>query len=99
MGLEDGDRLARLHQQRLVVAQALERGEDRIEALPVARGTADAAVDHQLGGVLGHLGIEVVLDHPERGFGEPAAAGDLRAAGRADHAAYLSVCHGVIMPP
>ena len=76
--------LARLHQQRLVVAQALQRREDRVEAFPVARRLADAAIHHELRGVLGDLGVEVVLDHAERRFREPAPAGE-GAAPRGAH--------------
>jgi hypothetical protein len=50
VGLEHRHRLAGLDEERLVVAQALQRLEDGVEAFPVARGLADAAVDHQLGG-------------------------------------------------
>ena len=63
-----------------------QRRDDRVEALPVARGAADAAVDDELLRILGDLGIEIVLDHPQRGFGEPALRGALGAARRADDA-------------
>ena len=42
-----------------------------------------AAVDDEVVRVLGDLRIEVVHEHPERGFLLPALAGDLGAAGRA----------------
>ena len=81
--LEHADRLARLDQQRLVVVQLLQRREDLVEAGPVARRAADAAVDHQVLRVLGHFGVEVVLQHAVGGFGEPALAGERRCrAGR-----------------
>ena len=80
VGAEHADRLAALHQQRLVVLQPPQRGDDRVEARPVARRLAAAAVDDQLLGPLGHRGIEVVHQHPQGGFLVPAAAGDLRAA-------------------
>ena len=63
VGLEDADRLARLDQQRLVVFQAAQGGDDGVEARPIARRPADAAIDHQLGRSLGHVGIEVVHQH------------------------------------
>src|SRR5881227_3729363 len=44
---EHADRLARLHQQRLVVAQLAERGHNRVEILPAPRRPAGAAVDDQ----------------------------------------------------
>ena len=84
--LEHADRLARLDQQRLVVLQLAQRREDRVEALPVAGGAADAAVDDELLRVLGDLRIEIVLDHAQRGFGEPALRRARGAARRADHA-------------
>ena len=52
---------------------------------PVARGLAGAAVDHQVLGTLGHLGVEVVHQHPERRLLHPAAAAALRSPGRPDH--------------
>ena len=61
---EDADRLAGLHQQRLVGFQLAQRRDDAVEALPVARGAADAAVHHQLARLLRHLGVEVVHEHP-----------------------------------
>jgi hypothetical protein len=86
MGAQDRDRLAGLHQQRLVLGELAQRLQDRLEAVPVARRLADAAVDHQCVGVLGHLGIEVVLDHPVGGLDLPVAArerGSARGAHRA----------------
>jgi hypothetical protein len=48
--------------------------EDGLEAVPVARGLADAAVDHQRVGVFGHLGVQVVLQHAVGGFDQPVGA-------------------------
>jgi hypothetical protein len=78
MGLEHADGLARLDQQRLVVAERLQRREDRVERRPVARGAPDAAVHDEALGILGHLGIQVVLDHPDTRLGEPRAARERR---------------------
>src|SRR5690606_35235932 len=95
-GLEDADRLARLDQQALVVTETLQRGDDRLEALPVPGGLADAAVDHELRRVLGNLRIEVVHEHPQRRLGEPAARAEPVAAGRPDGAGEArSWCRGV----
>ena len=80
---EHADRLARLHQQRLVLVQLAQRCEDRLEAVPVARRLADAAVDDERVGVLGHLGVEVVLDHPVGRLDQPVLAGQAGAARRA----------------
>ena len=86
VGAKYADRLSRLHAQRLV---RLERGEcrdDAIEAFPVARGAADAAIHHELVGLLGHLRIEIVHEHPQRRLGQPALGRQIRAARRPDHA-------------
>ena len=89
MRLEHADRLARLHQQRLVVVELAQRREDRVEARPVARRAADAAVDDETLRILGNLRIEVVLQHAEGGLGEPALAGERRTARCADFAALV----------
>ena len=65
----------------------LQRFEDRVVAVPVARGAADAAVDDEFRRVLGDVGIEVVLQHPVRRFGQPGLAVQLAAARGADGAA------------
>ena len=48
MGAEDPDRLARLDEQGLVVLEPLQSLDDPVEARPVPRRPADAAVDDQL---------------------------------------------------
>ena len=75
VGAEHADRLAALDQQRLVVLQPAQRGDDALVALPVARRLAAAAVDDQVLGALGHLGVEVVHQHPQGGLLVPALAG------------------------
>ena len=72
VGAEDAHRLAGLHQQRLVVLQPPQRRDDAVEAFPVARGAADAAIDHQLLRPLGHLGVEIVHQHAQGRLGQPA---------------------------
>ena len=81
------DRLSRLHEQRLVVLERAQRRDDRVERLPAARGAAGAAVDDEIVGPFGDLGIEIVHQHPQRGFLRPSFAGERRAARRADMAA------------
>ena len=49
-------------------------------------GSTGPAVDDEVVGVLGDLRIEVVHEHPERGFLLPAAAAELAPAWRADGA-------------
>ncbi len=94
--LEHADRLARLDQQRLVVVQLAQRRDDGVEAFPVARGAADATVDDQFPRILGHFGIEVVHQHPQRRLGEPALCGAFGAARRTDHTvgAARALCRG-----
>ncbi len=81
---EHADRLARLHQQRLVVGERLEGADDRVVRLPAAGRLAGAAVDDEVFGALGHLGIEVVHQHAHRRLGLPGLRGDGGAAGSAD---------------
>ena len=75
---EHADRLAGLDQQRLVVARARAARRGSRRSSPSCARPADAAVDDELVGVLGDLGVEVVLDHPVGGFGQPVGAGELR---------------------
>ena len=80
VGPEDSDRLARLDQQGLVAIEGTQSLDDLVEAVPIARRLADAAVDHQFFGILGNLAVQVVHDHAERGFGKPAFGGNFGAA-------------------
>ena len=66
--------------------------DDRVERRPAARGAAGAAVDDQIVGALGDLGIEVVHQHPQGGFLRPSFAGERGAARRADVAAERCSC-------
>ena len=68
MRAEHADGLARLHEQRLVAFEPSQRGDDTVEALPVARGTADAAVDDELARPFGDLGVEIVHQHAQAGL-------------------------------
>ena len=90
MGPEDADRLAGLDEEGFVVVERAERGDDAVEVLPGAGGAADAAVDDELVRVLGHVGGEVVHQHPERGLGEPALGADLGAGRGVDVAGVLA---------
>ena len=71
---ENADRLAGLDEQRLVRAEASELPEDRLEALGVPGRLSRAAVDDEVLPPLGHLRVEVVEQHPVRGFRQPRAA-------------------------
>ena len=87
VGLDDADRLARLHEQRLVALELPQLADDRVERRPRACRATGAAVDDQVVGPLGDLGIEVVHQHPHGGFLLPALAGQARCrAARAPRA-------------
>ena len=87
VGAEDADRLAALHEHRLVVGERGQGAHEGVVRLPVARGLAGPAVHHQLGGVLGVLRVEVVHQHPQRRLGLPRTRGQLGAVGRVDRQA------------
>ena len=98
VGAEHADRLARLDQQRLVGFELAQRRHDAVEALPVARGTADAAIDHQLAGLLGDIGIEIVHQHAQRRLGQPALGREVGAARGADGAGVVDAGHDGVLP-
>ncbi len=83
------DRLAGLHEHRLVVRERGEGAHHRVERAPVAGGAAGAAVDDEVVGPLGDLGVEVVLQHAQRGLGLPGPGGEGGAARCADGACAL----------
>ena len=83
-GAEYRDRLAGLDQQGFVVLECFERADNGMEAIPVAGGSAGAAVHDKLFGLLGDLGVEVVHQHPKRGLLVPALAVEGGPAGGSD---------------
>jgi hypothetical protein len=68
---EHPDRLAALHQERLVFAEPQQRRDDGLERSVVTGGLARASVDDQLFRELGDPGIEVIEQHPQRRLGSP----------------------------
>ena len=84
VGTHDADRLARLHEHRLVVRKGGQRADERVVGLPAAGGLAGAAVDHEVLGALGVVRVEVVHEHPQRRLGLPGPCRQLRAARGAD---------------
>ncbi len=86
VGAHHPDRLAALHEQRLVVGERRERAADRVEGVPRPRRPPGAAVHDEIVGSLGDLRIEVVLQHPVGGLLRPRPAGERRAARGADGA-------------
>ena len=77
VGAKDADRLARLDEQCLVVAERAQLADDRVERVPRARRAPGAAVDDEVVGALGHVGVEVVHQHPHA---PPPAASPCRRA-------------------
>ncbi len=95
VGAEDPDGATALHEHRLVVGERLEGPHQGVVRRPVARGLAGAAVDHELGRVLGVLGVEVVHQHPQRRLGLPRPGRQLRSAGRPDRQPGVGLVRGV----
>ena len=86
--------LAALHEERFLFAERAQRRADALEGRPVARRLAAAAVDDQLLGPLGNFGIEVVLQHAQRGFLHPSATrkrGAARGPDNMRHAAWITM--------
>jgi hypothetical protein len=80
-GAKDADRFAGLNEQSLIVLEALEGAHDGIEAFPITCGATDASVDHELARVLGHLRVQIVVEHPQSGFLLPTFASQRATAG------------------
>ena len=82
MRAKETNRLSRLDQQRLVVLEIAKRRHNRLVRLPIPRRFARAAIDDEIIGALGDIGIEVVHQHAQRRFlrslarqGRPRAIG------------------------
>jgi hypothetical protein len=86
MSRQDAHGLAALHQQCLFGSQCFQRIQDGIEALPISRRLAQAAIDNQVLRTLGDFGVEVVLNHAVSGFDLPIFARQLCATRSADDA-------------
>ena len=80
VGLHHADRAAGLDEHRLVLLEGAQRTDHGVEGAPVAGGLAGAAVDDELVGVFGDLGVEVVLEHAEGGFLLPSQGAQFRTA-------------------
>jgi hypothetical protein len=81
---EDADGLAALDEQGLVGAELEQRRDDRPQRPGAPRGLAGSAVDDEVLGTLGHLGVEVVEQHSQRRLRRPLARVQLGPARRAD---------------
>ena len=93
VGAEDAHGLAGLDQQRLVLVQPAQGLDYAVEVVPGPRRPPDAAIDDQLVRVLGHVGMQVVHQHPQRRLGQPAFRRNL-GAGRGEDVA--DVVTGVV---
>ena len=72
------DRLARLHDEGLILAHGRQRRDNAVEAVPVARRARDRHVDDEIFRVLAIF--EVVLQQPKNRFLAPASAAQDGAA-------------------
>ena len=105
--LHDPHGTARLHQHRLVRLERGQRADHRVERLPVPGRATGAAVDDEVVGPLGDLGVEVVHQHAQRCLSTPVLGGQFRAARCADgagafHVVLLQtvwVCRGLMRMP
>ena len=86
VGAEHADRLAGLDEQGLVALEPAQRRDDAVERRPVARRPPDAAIDDELARPFGDVGIEIVHQHAQRRFGEPALGAELGSVRAADDA-------------
>ena len=66
------DRFAGLNQQRFIVFKLFEAGDNLVKIIPCARCASDAAIDDQLVRVFRNVGMQIVHQHPQRCFRQPA---------------------------
>src|SRR5207249_1170818 len=83
---KNADGFSGLDEEGLVLLEARERREDAVERGPRACGATGPAVDDEILGALRHVGVEVVLDHAERGLLRPTETVQ-RAAARGSNGA------------
>ena len=74
------DRFSRLHEKGLVVFELAQRPNHRVESFPASGSAPGSAVNHEAIRILGYIRIEIVHQHPHRGFLMPAFATALGAA-------------------
>ena len=97
MGFHNGNRLAGLDDQRLISLQIPQARTNPVEILPGPRRPADAAINNQFMRVFGHIGVQVVHQHPQGRLGQPRLGGDLGARGRINVAAAVAgIVHHVL---
>ena len=84
---KDGDRFARLDDERFIVLEPAECGDNRVERLPRPGRAAGATIHDQFIGTFRYGRVQIVHQHSQCGFLRPSFAGDRGAARRADVAA------------
>ncbi len=95
VGLDHGNGPPRLDDQGFILVQGLQGGDNLVEVLPTPGGAANAAIDHKLMGILGHIRVKVVHDHAERCFRAPIFGIERRSRRWIDVAGVLAVkVHG-----
>jgi hypothetical protein len=60
-----------LDQKSLIAFELFQGFKDGVKAFPVPRGLPTTTVDHEVLRPFCHFGIEIVLKHAVRSFGEP----------------------------
>ncbi len=84
VGGKNADGFAGLHEECVFVSKLLKLVHDGMKAVPVARGLADAAVDHQVRGAFAHFRVEIIHQAAEGCLLLPAFAAQLGPARRSD---------------
>ena len=72
VGFDDGNGFAGLHNQRFIILQILEAGNDTVKVFPCPRRSPDATIDHQFMRVFSHIRVQVIHQHPQRCLCLPA---------------------------
>ena len=84
VGPKNANRFAGLHEKRFIVLEFAQRANNRVETLPSFARRGRSRRRRSVVRILGDLRIEIVHQHPQRGFLMPAFAAEFTAARRAD---------------
>ncbi len=71
MRLKNPNRFPRLHKQGLVCIQIFQLLYDLVKIRPCPRCPANTAIHHQLMRIFGHIGVQIIHQHPQRRLAEP----------------------------
>jgi hypothetical protein len=69
--IQNSDGLARLNNESFFISAAIQRFDDGVVALPIARRLASSAIHDKLFRLFRNLGIEVIHQHPFGGLLNP----------------------------